>query len=118
LNFILDENVPRSIKRLLQEKGHNALILDDLNKRGISNGEVAQLSIKKKAIIITFDSDFLKLKKNIEAEIRAIYIDLHPRDPKIACNLLKTHLDSCLDLLKVPKIIILIKEGYFVKENV
>jgi len=66
LNFLLDENVPRSIKQFLQEKGHIILLLDDLNKRGALNGEVAKLSIEKNAIIVTFDSDFLKLKREIK----------------------------------------------------
>lgn len=66
MNFLLDENVPRSIKQFLQEKGHIILLLDDLNKRGALNGEVAKLSIEKNAIIVTFDSDFLKLKREIK----------------------------------------------------
>ena len=84
MNFLLAENVSRSIKQFLQEKGHIILLLEDLNKRGAFNGEVAKLSIEKNAIIITFDSDFLKLKKTIEKDIRAIYIKLHPRDPKLS----------------------------------
>lgn len=70
MNFLLDENVPRSLKQFLQKKGHSILLLDELNMRGAVNGEVAKLSIEKNAIIITFDSDFLKLKKDIEKKIR------------------------------------------------
>ena len=111
MKFLLDENVPRTIKRLLQEKNHEAITLEELKKRSISNGEVAKLSLEKDAIIITFDADFLQLKKDLEKKIRAIYIKLHPRDPKVARELVNQHLDSCLSYLKGPAIVILTEQG-------
>ncbi|HUX98217.1 MAG TPA: DUF5615 family PIN-like protein [Candidatus Deferrimicrobium sp.] len=117
MRFLLDENVPQSIKRLLQDKGHSVITLEDLHKRGISNGAVAILSNEKDAIIITFDSDFLKLKKELENQIKAIYIKLHPRDPKVARELLDSHLNSCLAYLKKENVIILIKEGIILKDK-
>ncbi len=115
MKFLLDENVPKSIQLILQEKGYSTITLNELNKRGISNGEVAELSLERDAIIITFDSDFLSLKKNLEKKIRAIYIKLHPRNPKIARTLLDKHLDSCLSKLEKPHIIILSQKGISIK---
>ena len=115
MKFLLDENVPRSIKKFLQEKGFKTLTLKELH--GISNGEVAKLSIEKDAIIITFDSDFLKLKKAIEKDIKAIYIKIHPRDPKVARDLLSKEIKSCLAYLEKPGIIILTQDGVILKER-
>jgi len=56
LKFLLDENVPLSIKSVIQEFGFEVLTLHDFNMLGIQNGEVAELALKENAIIITLDS--------------------------------------------------------------
>ncbi len=69
MKFLLDENVPQSIKKIVTNLGHNVIILKDFNKLGAINGDVAELAIKENAIIITFDTDFLILKKKIQPQI-------------------------------------------------
>ncbi|NVM30147.1 MAG: DUF5615 family PIN-like protein [Candidatus Helarchaeota archaeon] len=113
----MDENVPRIIKNSLQNENYEVLTLDQLDMRGVSNGDVAEYSLQIGAIIITFDSDFLKLKKELEKKIKAIYIKLHPRDPKIASQILIKHLNSCLTILKEPGVIILTEEGISIKNK-
>ena len=66
MKFLLDENVPISIKKIINNLGHEAITLKDEKQLGIKNGEVAELSIKKNAIIITLDSDFLSIKKELQ----------------------------------------------------
>jgi len=100
LNFLLDENVPFSLKRTIKELGFNVLTLKELKKQGIVNGEVAKLAIKKESIIITFDSDFLTLKKELQNISKIIYIKLHPRDPKVANQLINENLKRCINLLQ------------------
>ena len=117
MKFLLDENVPRIIKKSLQKEGHEVLTLDQQNMRGVSNGAVANYALNINAIIITFDSDFLNLKKELEKEIKAIYIKLHPRDPKIANALLIKHLKLCLTNLEEPGVIILSKDGITLKNK-
>ena len=74
----------------------------------MKNGEVAQTSIEEGAILISFDSDFLMLKKTLVPLVRVIYIKMHPRDPKKAAKLLdEKYLEECLDHLDNPSIIIL-----------
>ena len=111
MKFLLDENVPRIIQKLLQKEGYDVLTLEELNMRGVSNGDVAKYALKIDAIIITFDSDFLKLKKELEEKIKAIYIKIHPRDPKVASQILIKHLKLCLKTLKSPGVIILTVDG-------
>jgi len=51
LIFLLDENVPLSIKDVIHDLGFEVFTLFDFNMLGIKNGEVAQLALKEKAII-------------------------------------------------------------------
>ena len=53
MNFLLDENVPISIKNLIHGLGFDAFTLHDFDMLGIKNGEVAKLALKEEAIIIT-----------------------------------------------------------------
>jgi len=93
LKFLLDENVPISIKKVIQDNGFEAFTLHDFNMLGIQNGKVAELALNNNAIILTLDSDFLNLNRNLQTKSRIVYIKLHPRDPvklrKIVNNFLK-----------------------------
>ena len=111
MNFLLDENVPYSIKKLLLSKGYAIDTVQELGKRGISNGDVAQIALKLAAVLITFDEDFIILNKDLAAKSRVIFIKLHPRDPRIASMLIEKHLEECLNYLKSPRIIKLTING-------
>ncbi|MFX1575484.1 MAG: DUF5615 family PIN-like protein [Promethearchaeota archaeon] len=77
MKFLL-ENVPLSIKNLFHDLGFDVFTLYDYNILGIQNGEVAQLALKEKAIIITLDHDFLQFNKSksYKRRIRTEYIRL------------------------------------------
>ncbi|MHA1274400.1 MAG: DUF5615 family PIN-like protein [Promethearchaeota archaeon] len=79
----------------------------DENQLGIKKGDVAELTIKKDAIILTLNSDFLILKKEFQKKSRIIYIKIHPRNPKKIAGLIKNNLINAVECLKYPgKIII------------
>ncbi len=80
--FLLDENVPISVKDIIHDLGFDVFTLHDFHMLGIKNGDVAKLALKEKAIIITLDSDFLQLNEDLQKKSRIIYIKIHPRDPK------------------------------------
>ena len=102
MKFLLDENVPISIKKVIISLGHDVTTLKDENQLGINNGDVAKLSIDKKAIIITLDSDFLFMKKKLQEKCKIIYIKIHPRDPKIVSQIIIKYLKDALKKLEVP----------------
>lgn len=112
MKFLLDENVPQSLKTfLVLERKFNVTSIQDLNQQGISNGEVANLALKHESVIITFDKDFTFLNINLRKKSKIIYIKIHPRDPVVAKQLLVQHLDQCIDFLKIPAIIELTTKG-------
>ncbi|MFX1345142.1 MAG: DUF5615 family PIN-like protein [Promethearchaeota archaeon] len=114
MRFLLDENVPLSIKGIINNLGHEAYTLKDENQLGIKNSEVAELSIKKNAIIITLDSDFLLMKKELQKKSKIIFIRTHPRDPKNIATIVQKYLDNAVAKLDNPgKIILSEKEVKF-----
>jgi len=116
LNFLLDENVPISIKDVIHDLGFDVLTLHDFNMLGIQNGEVAKLALKEKAIIITLDSDFLQLNKSLQKKSRIIYIKIHPRDPKKIRELLHNNLKKYVSKLSVPCKLIITEEAITLDE--
>ena len=111
MKFLLDENVPRTLKDYLLKHQYTVVTVQELNRRGESNGEVAKIAIDRDYIIITFDEDFTVLKEEIKKNLRVIYIKIHPRDPKKAKELLKKHLPDCLKKLKLPNVIWISESG-------
>ncbi|MHA1491331.1 MAG: DUF5615 family PIN-like protein [Promethearchaeota archaeon] len=61
--------------------------------------------------MITLDSDFLTLKKEIQKKSRIIYIKIHPRDPKKIAELVKNNLKRAINSLKNPGKVIISKDG-------
>jgi len=116
LKFLLDENVPISIKNVIQDLGFDVFTLHDFNMLGIQNGDVAKLALKEKAIIITLDSDFLQLNKNLQKKSRIIYIRIHPRDPKKIRELLKNSLKKYISKLSTPCKLIITEDDFILDE--
>ena len=116
MKFLLDENVPISIKRLIHDLGFEVFTLHDFDMLGILNGEVAKLALKEKAVIITFDADFLQLDKNLQKQSRVVYIKIHPRDPKKIRELLNNHLKKYVSKLNNPCKLIITENNIILEE--
>ena len=116
MKFLLDENVPKSIKKLIIELGFSVITLKELNKLGITNGEVAETAINENSIIITLDSDFLTFKKELLLKSRIIYIKIHPRDPKTVLQLINDNLETCINMLSKPGKILITKHDCILKK--
>ena len=51
--FLLDENVRIELLRFLKQESYDVVQI-----RGLTNGKVAQMSVKEKRVLVTNDSDF------------------------------------------------------------
>ena len=116
MNFLLDENVPISIKDVIHDLDFDVFTLHDFNMLGVQNGEVAKLALKEKAIIITLDSDFLHLNKSLQKKSRVIYIKIHPRDPKKIRELLYNNLKKYISKLNSPCKLIITEDDIILDE--
>jgi len=57
LKFLVDENISPLTVKFLNDMGLDVVDLIKLNKRGITNGDLVDLAMAKKRIIITQDLD-------------------------------------------------------------
>ena len=116
MKFLLDENVPISIKDVIHDLGFDVFSLHDFDMLGIQNGEVAKLALEEKAIIITLDSDFLQLNKSLQKKSRIVYIKIHPRDPKKIKELLYHSLKKHVSKLNTPCKLIITEDSITFEE--
>lgn len=55
LKFLLDENIPKIIKRFLEDKEY----IVEYTPKGIKNTELASLALEKEAVLLSRDKDFI-----------------------------------------------------------
>jgi predicted nuclease of predicted toxin-antitoxin system len=56
--FLVDENVPPELTRLLTERGYNAKSVSDIGMRGRSDEDVLARALRDNRLLITNDDDF------------------------------------------------------------
>ena len=62
MKFLLDENIPASIKKNLSTNGYDVEHVNQ-NLKGKKDKEVFEYAVKNKQCIITYDIDFKELRK-------------------------------------------------------
>ena len=55
MKFLVDENIPRPLKRLIEEHGHEVVS----SPKGTPDSIIFERSNKEKLVLISFDTDFL-----------------------------------------------------------
>ena len=53
--FLLDENVPKQLKRFLESKGYSA----EYASKSIKNGILAALALERECVLVSRDRDFI-----------------------------------------------------------
>lgn len=65
MKFILDENVPVSVRAVLEKNGHAVELIVDHTARGSTDPIVATVSEKLDAVLVSFDGDFEKIAPRV-----------------------------------------------------
>ena len=73
MKFILDEMVPVSARRVLEDSGHDVDWIVDHVARGANDPVVATISERLDAILVSFDGDFQKIAPRIPIGVRRRY---------------------------------------------
>ena len=110
-SFLLDENVPRSLADVLRKRGFEIRMTTEIRGPGLRNSDLVDIAKETGEIILTFDSDFLSLRPELQELTRVVYIDMHPRDPRKAKTMLEEWIDECLELLTRGKTVKLTEAG-------
>lgn len=92
MNFLCDENVPRSICNYLRMQGHDVSDIIVLGLQGIPDTEIVKLAQEKKRVIVSFDQDFLYLLADRQ-DISAIILHF----PRMQPQQVIFHLQSLLE---------------------
>src|SRR3989337_2344748 len=74
IKFLLDENIPYVLIKLLEKKGFSVVHLKKIGRGGIKNGEVYKLAEESKSWIITRDADFQNYYKFISYDVGGIIL--------------------------------------------
>lgn len=70
MKFLADEDFPKPLVIKIRSLGHLVKTVQQKNLQGSSDEIVADLALKEKRIILTFDKDFLKNQpRNLQAVI-------------------------------------------------
>ena len=67
MRLLIDENVPASVARFFEERGHEVLYVRDLFPAGTPDPVLATIGDRLSAIIVTWDRDFDDLVRRIPA---------------------------------------------------
>lgn len=111
MRFLLDENVPLSLRRALEAKGFQVKLAVDQIGIGAANHKIAEQASATGDIVLTFGEDFLRLRPDIKALTKVLYIKIHPRDPREAQRLLDRWLDRCVEMFAQGNVVKLTSNG-------
>ncbi|MDO8570761.1 MAG: DUF5615 family PIN-like protein [Candidatus Daviesbacteria bacterium] len=93
MKFLADEDFPKPLVTKIRDAGYSVKTIQQKNLQGSSDEIVANLALKEKMIILTFDKDFLKNQtKNLQVIIFSF--------PKIATSEIILLVDNFLKDLK------------------
>jgi len=91
--FLLDENIPRKIYRILRERGHYV----EYVPQGVDDETVIDIAKNKNLVLITRDSDFAdEIRYPPHSHPGIIVLRVHPTLPR----LLAEKLIEALDIVK------------------
>ncbi|WP_245250283.1 DUF5615 family PIN-like protein [Thermococcus stetteri] len=78
MRYLLDENVPLSLYKALQEK-YDVKRVQEI-RRGLSDREVLRIARKEECVLVTLDKDFASLQL-ASRKVTVVLIDIHPPLP-------------------------------------
>lgn len=109
MKFLVDENVPHSLISSLKNQGH--LIIDVKNSKytGVDDIKLINIAAQNRYIILTFDKDFLTLRKE-DLNFRCIILNIKSLDSAYVQSYLTFLLTKHKSILKRKRFILFCKK--------
>ncbi len=105
--FLLDENVPKSVKRLLESRGFQA----EYAGKGVKNSQLIAISKERTSVLISRDSDFLNTSLYPPKEYHGIVVfQIHPPKAEKLVRALSLLLEEVKDFRG--KLFVLEEDGF------
>lgn len=99
MKFLADEDFPKPLVTTIRKFGHSVKTIQQKGLRGASDQTVANIALKEKRIVLTFDKDFLK---NQLANSKIILFEF-PRTPTSEITFLIKTFVADLDKINMSK---------------
>lgn len=110
MNFLIDENVPKRIMKILRDKGYNITRVPS----SAFNHDILKIANRENRIIITADSDFIySIPKEYKSVKRIVFTFLEP-DWKSAINFFNQNIDRILQALSITPLVIIKQKGKYI----
>lgn len=111
VRFLLDENVPGIVSRLLRDRGYEVHRPRELGLEKAKNSELAEYALREDRVIVTLDEDFLKLRRDLLENTKVVFLKIHPRRPELVEKLIAENLETILRELSKRKMVMVTEEG-------
>lgn len=76
MNFLLDEQLPAVLARRLEGEGYHAAHISDCCGYGTSDVDVAREALRRQAVLITKDFDFVLMSARSELSCQIVWVRL------------------------------------------
>ena len=80
MQFLIDDDLPRSIGKLLQRYGHNAIDVCDVGLRGARDSQIATYARSKNLCLVTGDFDFSDIRNYPPAQYAGLIVLSVPKN--------------------------------------
>lgn len=107
MKFLVDENIPHSLINFLKSKRHKIIDIKNSRYKGKSDLDLLKVAEKTKSILLTFDKDFLILKKEGS---KCIILNLKTLDIKQLTSYLEMIFSQYKNVLKKKSFLIYCKK--------
>jgi predicted nuclease of predicted toxin-antitoxin system len=71
LRFVIDAQLPPALAKFLETQGHSAVHVNHMHLRGSSDAHIWSYVIRKEAVLVTKDEDFIVLAER-SLKVRAV----------------------------------------------
>ena len=80
MQFLIDEDLPRSTGDLIRKYGHDAIDVRDIGLRGAKDSKIASYAQSKDLCIVTGDLDFSDIRNYPPSQYAGLIVLRIPRD--------------------------------------
>ena len=113
MRFLIDEDLPRSLRDLLRQYGHEAIDVRDIALRGAKDSQIASYAQSEKLCLVTGDFDFSDIRNYPPDKYAGLVVLSIPRDATASfiLNLFESFLQQDKLVSRLPGKLAIVERG-------